>query len=329
MLSAPTTGIGLATTAVLLVCVAFTPFPHAQSFDTIFLRVTDDVGAPIMDLQPEDVVIMEDDIPRETLVVERVDWPIKLQILIDDTSHMNRAFEELRQGLRDLLDRLPEDLPVELVAMSAQPRVLVAMTSNRETLTEGIRQIGPTGSRVSGFLEAIDGASVRIQRDSSSHFPVVLILAGNSQLFTPNAAAMESTMQRVFDRLGTHPATYHVSIWMDSAQRTRLSSTLDSQDTSVGINLEGRGSPGLLQALFGLGLTDETGGTYEEFAARTRLTTLLPEFGDQIALSHARQRSQYWVIYQRPPDAAAPRNIRAELFRDDAHGVISFDGRIP
>jgi hypothetical protein len=78
----------------------------------------------------------------------------------------------------------------------------------------------------------------------------------------------------------------------------------------------------------GLAVTKLSGGRYENIAANTRLATLLPEFGKQIAQSHVRQSHQFRVTYERPPNAKATPQIGLSLTRQGTP-VLTLDGHMP
>ena len=282
---------------------------EAQDLASIFIRVTDGSGAPVGDLGPDDVVIVEDEVPRFTVAVEPVDWPVKLYVLVDNTSHIAPALGQLRDGLQGLLDALPQDVAVEIVTMSPGPRFVERMTTDREDLREAVGRIVPAQSDLSFFLDALLEASNRIIDDDSQHFPMVLLVAGNSRV---EVGAYERKMDQLLAQTNAKPATYHVVIWMDPAQRPR------------------GGAIATAQTLVGVEMARITNGQYEQIAASSRLATLLPELGERIAGSDRQQRSQYRVTYQRPVGAGPPQNgIRANLLRVNTQGVLSFDGRMP
>jgi hypothetical protein len=85
---------------------------------------------------------------------------------------------------------------------------------------------------------------------------------------------------------------------------------------------------GTNQIEVGIRLTQGTGGRYEAINAETRLSTLLPEFGKQIARSHQRQSHQYRITCQ-PASPSAPRQIMANTTRSGISAALTLDGRIP
>ena len=89
---------------------------------------------------------------------------------------------------------------------------------------------------------------------------------------------------------------------------------------------------GALQTEVGLALTKLSGGRYENIAANTRLTTLMPEFAQQISQSHLRQTHQYRVTYERPgKDLKPAQRISAGVsrLRIGVAPMLSIDGHMP
>jgi hypothetical protein len=283
---------------------------QAQDLASIFIRVTDGSGAPVTDLQPDEVTIVEDGESRLTVAVERVDWPIKLTILVDNNSQMRGVLSPLRDGLRELIAALPDGVELEIVTTSPQPRFIVRMTTDHAEALAGLDRIAPDTSGFAAFVDGLVEASDRIQDDDSPHFPVILTIAGNG----PDPAlsgGYSRKVQRLMDQTAAKPATFHATVWMDPGQRT----------TGQVV--------GATQTVVGSLMTEMTGGRYEQLAISSRLNTLLPELGEQIGLSHYYQSSQYRVTYQRPTGATAAQGTRADLFRVNVEGFLSFDGRIP
>ena len=82
------------------------------------------------------------------------------------------------------------------------------------------------------------------------------------------------------------------------------------------------------QTEIGLAVTKLSGGRYENITATTRLATLLPELGKQIAQSQARQSHQFRVTYERPANAKIEARIGASVSRQ-ATVILTLDGHMP
>jgi hypothetical protein len=90
------------------------------------------------------------------------------------------------------------------------------------------------------------------------------------------------------------------------------------------------GFTGALQTNLGIALSKITGGRYEAINANSRLATLFPEIGKQIAASNRLQMHQYRITYERTTKTTqAPQRIRVDMKIPGVSGILSFDGHIP
>jgi hypothetical protein len=282
---------------------------HAQDLPYIFARLTDASGMPATDLTPEDISVIEDGVERMTVMVEPVDWPVKLTLLVDNTRAMAQGLGVVREGLKVLINSLPEEISIELLTLAPQPRRVVRRTNDRAELLEGIDLIAPDNG-AGAFIDGLVETSDRIRDDDDPHFPVVVMVATNG----PDPAQRgggDRKVQRLFNQTVEKPATYHVIVLSGSGQSaTRVT--------------------GAVQTQVGTEITGLTSGRYEFINNASRLATLLPEFGEQIAASHERQTTQYRVVYMRPADADPPtEGIRLRYNPSLVLDTITFDGRMP
>jgi hypothetical protein len=89
------------------------------------------------------------------------------------------------------------------------------------------------------------------------------------------------------------------------------------------------GGGGSAQTAIGTGLTMMSGGRFEKINSSSRLATLLPELGEQIAKANDRQSHQYRVTYQ-PPATRGP-GIAVGISDARMPGTVkaTLDGRLP
>ena len=157
---------------------------------------------------PTKITILEDDEGRETVAVEPIDWPVKLHTLVDNSAQIRPSLERIRQGLRELVEALPEGMAVEIVSTAPQPRFAVRMTSDLAEAREGIDRILPD-SGASAFADALVETSNRIRDDDDPHFPVVLMVAGNG---TDPSGGMDRKLRRLQEQTIEQPVTNHFVI---------------------------------------------------------------------------------------------------------------------
>jgi hypothetical protein len=116
-------------------------------------------------------------------------------------------------------------------------------------------------------------------------------------------------VKRIFERIQKKPTTIHVVL---------LNSTT------------GSASGGANQTQVGMAVTEATRGRYESIAAPTRLATLLPEIGKQVAASHEKQSHQFRLTVERP---AGAKGDVGQVGAGARGGLqvkgLSMDGRLP
>jgi len=144
-------------------------------------------------------------------------------------------------------------------------------------MMDGLSRLAPD-SGAGRFVESLNEALGRIEKDKTEHFPVV-IMSGTS---SGDANVMDRDVKRIFERLQKRPTTVHVVLLTSTA---------------------GSATGGANQTQVGMEATKYTRGHYESIAVASRLATLLPEWGKQVAESHAKQSRQFRLTVERPAGA--------------------------
>ncbi len=290
--------------AVLLVGALWAVQPRlaAQKQGQLFVSLIDASGAPVVDLQPGDVMISEDGVVCKTLKLEPIDWPVKLQVLVDNGGNNTSPITPLRDGLSALFEQIHDGVEMSMYTTSPQPRTIVKPTTDKQQLVKGIGRIPPDGG-AGAFLDALFEASVRTDQDRTPHFPVVLMVGSDFGRFQTN----DRDYQRLQENILKHAMTVHIVLM------------------SAGATAVASGGGG--QTEIGAVVTKLSGGRYDTVTA-TRLSTLLREIGKQIAQSAARERHQYRVTYERPANAKPTSQVSAAIGREGTP-VFTVDGRIP
>jgi hypothetical protein len=163
------------------------------------------------------------------------------------------------------------------------------------------------------FIDAMSEATDRINKDKTdknkekgNYFPV-LMMVGSAGVEGSNPRDYQ--INKMFKQVIDNAITVHIVMQQSSSR---------SADVASGTN----------QIEVGLQLTKGTGGRYEGINSETRLSTLLPEFGKQIAHSHQRQSHQYRISCQ-PTGGGQPKQIMANTTRSGLSAALTLDGRIP
>src|SRR5262245_3720315 len=96
--------------AVTGVCL-LAALPAAQNSKQIQIvaSILDGTGAPAKTVEVGDVRLMENGADAKVTKVEPVNWPVKLQILLDNGVGIGSAnVQQLKNGVKALLDAMPE-----------------------------------------------------------------------------------------------------------------------------------------------------------------------------------------------------------------------------
>ncbi len=278
---------------------------QAQKQLQVFASVVDATGAPATSVELGDVRLLENDVEAKVTKVEPVNWPIKLQLLVDNGVGLgNGNINQLRTGITGLLDALPPNLEVTIVSTAPQPRFLTRPTTDRAAMTKGLDILAPdTGA--GRFVEGLNEATQRIEKDKTDYFPVIVVVGTT----TGDRNVRDSDIKSMMGRLEKRPTTVHVVMFSGSGQTA---------------------SGGGNQIEVGMMVTKFTSGRYEGINSATRLATLLPEIGAQIAKSVERQTHQFRITADRPASASGDiGRISASAKAPLVLAGLSFDGRLP
>jgi hypothetical protein len=276
---------------------------HAQNTVTFFASVLDDKGAPVTALAPEDFKVAENGVEGKVAKIEPIDWPVKVQLLIDNGTGMETALVQIRNGVKGFVEALPDGIEMSLVTTAPQPRFIVRPTMDKQAIIQGADRIAPdTGS--ARFIEALNEAAARVDKEKGNYFPVVAILGSTT---ADGSSFVERDVQRMLQRFSDRAATVHV----------------------IMLSTSGRSASGANQTNVGEAVAKTTGGRYDNIAASTRVATLMPEIGVQVAKSHARQSRQFRITFQRPGNASGPLGQVGVATRAGWTPTLTINGRLP
>src|SRR5690349_4941903 len=117
---------------------------HAQQQFQLFARIVDSKGAPVTSHEPGDVSIKENDVDLKIVKINPINWPMKVQVLVDNGIGLgNDNLTHLRNGVRGLIEALPDGTEVTLVTTAPQPRIVVKATTDRAAQLKGVDVLTP------------------------------------------------------------------------------------------------------------------------------------------------------------------------------------------
>ena len=280
----------------------------------IYARVLDGAGAPVQSLDVRDVRVVEDGVAATVARVERIDWPVKVQLLVDNGVGLGGgSIEPLKAGLQALLAALPDNVEVTIVGTAPQPRFLARATTDRAAMRQGIELLS-SDRGVGRFVESLLEATQRIERDTSDYFPIVISVG----TISGDRDMKEKDVERIMERLAARPTTVHVVLY-----------TGGPQGASQAAHMQGAAYAGTNQSRVGTAVSNYSGGTYESINNATRLASLLPEIGELAASALERYRRQFRITAARPAAATgAVGKVDVGVTPPLATAGLSFDGPV-
>jgi hypothetical protein len=292
----------LATAAGVCLLTALTAAQNSKEIK-IFASILDGTGAPAKTVEAGDIRLMENGADAKVTKVEPVNWPVKLQILLDNGIGMgSQNVQQLKNGIKAMLEALPENLEVTLVTTAPQPRMVVKPTTDKAAMLKGLDLLAPD-SGAGRFVESLNEAMGRVEKDKTDYFPVIVSVATTAG----DNNVRDSDVNSIMKRLQARPTTVHV-ILFNGGQSA---------------------SAGATQTQVGLNVTQFTGGKFENINSATRITTLLPEFGKSVATDVERQSHQFRITADRPAGASGDiGKISMGAKSPFVLAGLSFDGRV-
>lgn len=248
----------------------------AQRQIQLYATIVDGTGAPAASVTPEDVRVTENGVDAKVLKVEAIEWTTKVQILLDNGGTIGSAnLNQLRTGVRGLIEALPPGLETTLVTTAPQPRFVVRATTDREAVLAGIDKLSPD-SAAGRFVESLGEALQRFERDKNDFFGVIVMLGTT----VGDNRVLDRDISQIFERAQKRPTTVHVVM------------------VSSGVGLSASG--GVVQQEVGQRIAQATSGRYENISAVSRIATLLPEIGSEVAKASQGQKRQFRITAERP-----------------------------
>lgn len=304
----PRAALAAAFAFTLVVTGASTRLTGQEQFQFI-VSATDAQGTPVADLTPKDVLMSEAGVPNEILKVEPHRVPVKLTIAVDNGPLSREALSHYRSGLAALVKALPAEVEVTLITTSPQPRMVVRPTTNREQILRGVNGFAPE-EESPRFTDSLVEFSKRYEKELNEtrrldSLPVLVMVST-----TANEAASYEVPE------------IEKALRFLQARKTRVYVTM----ISVRQDVEGLAQINTnRQALIAIPATKATNGKYEALAISTRLATLLPEWGEEIAALHRKHYNQMRVTAERSKTGPL-QDPRIEIARPGLTGQVSLDG---
>jgi hypothetical protein len=154
------------------------------------------------------------------------------------------------------------------------------------------------------FVESLNEATGRIEKDKGDYFPVIISVGTTSG----DSNVRDSDVERMMKRLEARPTTVHVILFNAGAATA---------------------SGGGNQTQIGISVTKYTGGKFENINSPTRIVTLLTEWGKEVATNVERQSHLFRITAERPAGASGDiGKVSMGAKSPLVLAGLSFDGRM-
>jgi Ca-activated chloride channel homolog len=120
--------------------------------------VRDDKGRIISDLKQDDFRVFEDGVEQQIVSFSRDELPLAVALVVDGSGSVSPLLGELHRAAYDTLSELKPEDQVALYEFATHPERLVDLTTDRQSIADGIMGIGSKGGTdiADALHEAID-----------------------------------------------------------------------------------------------------------------------------------------------------------------------------
>jgi VWFA-related protein len=125
---------------------------------TVLVSLTDAAGAPVEDVRPEEVALLENGVARELTRVELDERPLTLAVIVDSSEPIRTSFRlHVVDAVMRFLNRLPSGAVYSLWTTGDRPTKLVDFTDDKGAALQPLKRVFPRGGNT--LLDALVEAS--------------------------------------------------------------------------------------------------------------------------------------------------------------------------
>ncbi len=262
---------------VLVLLSASLPFATSLSaqrpLKRIFVTVSDQAGAPLLDLSPGAFDVTEGGKKVEVVRASLVKEPMRIALLVDTSAESAASQTSIRGGLQAFLEGIPPQDEILLMSTGGQARVRVAPTLDRKKLTSAVGALFSDGGSAV-LLDALRESWTLFLRDAKDRWPVIVAVGTSG----PDSSGTTNPQLQVLIReIQSAAANVHV-IMLTRAQPLGASNGFTAVTASLNV-------------------TSYSGGHYEALPASSALPGRMAKLAEQIAAQQKRVGTQYAVDF--------------------------------
>lgn len=141
----------------------------------VFVSATDAAGAPVLNLTRADLQVTENGTPREVTRVSRGNAPLRIALLVDSSTAIERMLNSVRTALNAFVDKLPPEHEVAFISTGGQLRVRTPPARDRQLLRTEISRFA-SGGGANAFLDTLTEVDRRFLKSAPGQWPVFVIV---------------------------------------------------------------------------------------------------------------------------------------------------------
>ena len=141
----------------------------------VFVAAEDARGVPVLNMTAADFDILESGSKREVTRVALGNQPMRVALMVDSSSSIQKVISNFRDGLNAFLDALPPQHEVVFISTGGQIKVRVPPTTDRVKLKNEAARFAPDGG-ANAFIETLIESDKRFLQLDPGRWPVFVIL---------------------------------------------------------------------------------------------------------------------------------------------------------
>ena len=284
--------------AVLAVAMLCPPKAHAQTPPhRLYVSVMDGAGKPIPGLTSADFAVIEGGVPREITRLAPATDPMRLVLLVDNSTAMRPSLEDVRKSVQAFIDGIGPQHEIGLITIGDTPVIRQTPSTDHAKLKDLTQKITTAGGTM--LIAAVMEMYGRFLKDAGGRWPMFVIITSDGP---------------------------EISATVDPKKFTALMQEMQLKDVvvhSIVMSTMGRGvEVGVSQAL-----AQATDGHYDSISASSALPQKLTALAAAITAEFDRTDDEYVLEYASPvTDSNVPLSVAVK--RPDANVSSSRGVRI-
>jgi VWFA-related protein len=209
------------------------------------VSVMDRRGKKVMELRPEDFIVLEDGVQQDIAYFDSVNAPVNLVLLMDLSGSIGSKLEAVKKAAKKFIESLNKDDRVAIGTFTSRFNLVSGFTTNRDLLKNRINAIEwPAGD--TALYDAVWAVFDLLDQIKDERKAVVILTDGVDSLFHPEEKGSTRSFDELEMRAAEEDATVY-PIYFDT--EPEASATYSAEVFSTARKQ--------LQSL-----ADQTGGTY-------------------------------------------------------------------